>query len=45
MDKAEERYYLDLCLKLRPDLVVSDIRGSESPDFLAVNGGECIGKP
>jgi hypothetical protein len=43
LDKAEERYYLDLCLKLRPNLVASDIRDSEAPDFLAVNGGECIG--
>jgi hypothetical protein len=43
MDKAEERYYLDLFLKLRPDLSASEIEPSEAPDFLARHGGQTVG--
>jgi len=43
MDKAEERYYLDLCLKLRPEMLVTDIQDTEAPDFLASHEGQRIG--
>ena len=43
MDKAEERYYLDLFLKLRPDLTTSEIEPSEAPDFLARHSGQTVG--
>lgn len=43
MDKAEERYFLEEFLKLRPELGVDDIRDEEAPDFLATVGGETVG--
>jgi hypothetical protein len=43
MDKAEERYYLDLCLKLRPELSISEIQATESPDFIGISDGNPVG--
>lgn len=43
MDKAEERYYLDICLKLMPQLAVSSIQETEAPDFLAIADDDQIG--
>ena len=43
MDKAEERYFLEEFLKLRPELGVNAIRNEEAPDFLATVGGQTVG--
>lgn len=43
MKKAEERRYLDAFFELRPDFIVSDIVGSESPDFICCVDGVKVG--
>lgn len=43
MDKAEESYFLEEFLKLRPELGVDGIRDEEAPDFLATVGRDTVG--
>lgn len=43
MDKAEERFYLDMFLRLTPDLAVSEIEPSEAPDFLLSHDERIVG--
>lgn len=43
MDKADERFFLEKFLGLRPDLKLANLRDSEAPDFLATFEGREIG--
>ena len=43
MKKKEERRFLDVFLKLRTDLVLTNITPSDPPDFLADHASGRIG--
>lgn len=43
MKKADERFYVDAFIAMRPDLGIKDIQDSESPDFLCTVFGIITG--